>query len=490
MVRPLSVLARAAALIGLLASSALAEPTATNSFDELRQCLTVATTSGKPVECVVDEPIRVTSTGTGVLTVVSSITMPTTVRYDATVRFTQTGCLHWDHLSGEPNNTTSALRVLDFVVGTGTKAGSRFRLVDPCFREFRAGVEGGNATTSVRVFRVTGTGHPNVTAELIGGGRIVRSSTGTNSADTIGFTRSGAVQGSQPPTPRFVDSQGMVFEQFAPATTKFGYGVTWNGAGSANGGFDAETHFGSGVAGHEPDNLMGPFYNLTGPGGTRVNPWEHAMECSHELTYRSTGGTSDETWMEENCDYYPAEFTATLTSPSGAFQYADIITFENGGTGFVVSYNAPTLTFRQNWATSENGEVVTNVTRAGSGTLSNLTPVFANFRPFSFVWRTLTNTAAFEFYTGYGVSPNVSISAGFLRMNGNIVVSGSGSAVYGPALWAISNGGTFDTGTEVCVKNGFTCQSVINFAGLGVSPTSVACGTSITSTQTFLAMCK
>lgn len=68
---------------------------------------------------------------------------------------------------------------------------------------------------------------------------------------------------------------------------------------------------------------------------------------------------------------------------------------------------------------------------------------------------------------------------------------GGGSTANGSAIWAISDGGSFDTGTEVCTKSGraLTCQSVINFAALGVSPTSVACGTAITNTHTFIAMC-
>lgn len=73
------------------------------------------------------------------------------------------------------------------------------------------------------------------------------------------------------------------------------------------------------------------------------------------------------------------------------------------------------------------------------------------------------------------------------------VVTGSGSSVYGPAMWAISNGGSFDTGNEVCqaIGVGMTCQSVINFTTLSSAyPATATCSANITSTHTFLAMCK
>lgn len=65
----------------------------------------------------------------------------------------------------------------------------------------------------------------------------------------------------------------------------------------------------------------------------------------------------------------------------------------------------------------------------------------------------------------------------------------SGSAVYGPTIWAISNGGTLDTGDEVCAARGYTCQDVLEF-GTPATPTDSTCATAQTSTNKFLAMCK
>lgn len=74
---------------------------------------------------------------------------------------------------------------------------------------------------------------------------------------------------------------------------------------------------------------------------------------------------------------------------------------------------------------------------------------------------------------------------------GAAVVTGTGSDVYGPTFWAISNAGTFDTGTEVCAANGvgLTCVDVLEF-GTPATPTDSACATTLSNGVKFLAMCK
>lgn len=294
---------------------------------------------------------------------------------------------------------------------------------------------------------------------------------------------------------------GTLGVQALPAATVFGHGLSMEGTP----GFTAARYPGGPAGqGSEPNNMMGWFYNKTGilPSGISaiVNLFETAWDFSWELAYRA-GFTGDETWVELNWDIWAPDFITTTTGgAAGAFFAGDRASCSGGGSLYVVAYpSANNLTFRQDYGQCLAGEVVTNQTAPRVGNTATLGTLTANhtttgyFRPFIAVYRTLQNTASFTFDTSPGGADTFNISAGYARMNGNIMVSGTGSTVYGPAYWAISDGGANDTGTEICSQNGagvFACQSVINFGALGVSPTSVACGTSITSTHTFIAMCR
>lgn len=67
-------------------------------------------------------------------------------------------------------------------------------------------------------------------------------------------------------------------------------------------------------------------------------------------------------------------------------------------------------------------------------------------------------------------------------------VESTGSTVYGPSLWAISNAGTFDTGTEVCAGKLLSCQDVLEFS-TPATPTDSACATTHSNGVKILAFC-
>lgn len=273
-----------------------------------------------------------------------------------------------------------------------------------------------------------------------------------------------------------------------PAITKFGWGVTLEGETPA---FSAKTYNGGSTNGSEFDHLMGWFYNQEGIGSATIpNRFEHSVSDSVETSYRSTGNTGDETWMEENIDITPPDFTNTVTGITGTFVAGDDIEFSGGGTAKVVSWSSPTLVFRMNYGVTAAGETIDNKDRAGTGTLGTLTANGTQWRSFLWVYQTLNNTTSWNFYDRPNQSsPTLGISSGYVKTNNNVVVSGTGSDVYGPTFWAISNAGTFDTGTEVCVQNGFTCVDVLEF-GTPATPTDSACATTLSNAVKFLAMCK
>lgn len=74
--------------------------------------------------------------------------------------------------------------------------------------------------------------------------------------------------------------------------------------------------------------------------------------------------------------------------------------------------------------------------------------------------------------------------------DGNPIVTGSGSTVHGPAFWAISDAGSFDTGNEVCSASGraLTCQDVLEFA-TPATPTDSTCTATHASAVKFIAFC-
>ena len=273
-----------------------------------------------------------------------------------------------------------------------------------------------------------------------------------------------------------------------PAVVKFGWGVTTEAEPPE---FTAKTYSGGSTDGSELDHFMGWYYNQEGIGSEVIpNRFEHSAGSSIETSYRSTGGTGDETWMEENIDIVPPDFTNTVTGITGTFVAGDDIEFSGGGTARVVSWSSPTLVFRMNYGVTAAGETIDNKDRAGTGTLGTLTPNGTTWRSFLWVYQTLNNTTSWNFYDRPSQSfPTLGISSGFVKTNGNVVVSGTGLDTYGPTLWAISNGTTFDTGTEVCTQNGFTCVDVLEF-GTPATPTDSACATTLTAAVKFLAMCK
>lgn len=75
--------------------------------------------------------------------------------------------------------------------------------------------------------------------------------------------------------------------------------------------------------------------------------------------------------------------------------------------------------------------------------------------------------------------------------DGRPIVTGSNSAVYGPTMWAISNGGSLDSGDEICQASGvgMTCQDVLEFS-TPATPTDSTCATAHANAVKFLAMCK
>lgn len=287
-----------------------------------------------------------------------------------------------------------------------------------------------------------------------------------------------------------------------PSPTRFGHGIDMEGTP----GFTAAKYPGGPAGeGSEPNNMMGWYYNKRGVLASgiaaTIDLWEPSFDYSWELGYRKSDplGTTDETWWELNWDIWPADFTTTtIGGVAGTFVAGDRASCSGGGSLYVVAYpSANNLTFRQDWGRCLAGEVVTNQTAGRIGntaTLGTLTPIQTNyFRPYIHVYRHLQNTAAFEFDTLPSAGTTFSISANYARMNGNIVVSGTGSSVYGPAYWAVSDGGSNNEGNEICSQGGagvFTCQSVINFNNFSTAPTSALCNAPITATHTFIAMCK
>lgn len=279
-----------------------------------------------------------------------------------------------------------------------------------------------------------------------------------------------------------------------PAVVKFGWGVTTEASPP---GFSAKTYPGGSTDGSEPDHQMGWFYNKAGIGSSTIpNRFEHSVDKSVETSYRSTGGTGDETWMEENIDIVPPDFSAPTTSSNTTGWVAnDVLTFSGGGTGRLLSVSGSdptkTIVWRMDHGTTAAGETVSNVTHATSAaTLGTLTPNGTTWRSFLWVLQTLNNTTSWNFYDRPNQStPTLGVSSGYVKTNGNVVVSGTASDVYGPTFWAISNGGSFDTGTEVCSQNGFTCVDVLEFS-TPATPTDSACGTTNSNTVKFLAMCK
>lgn len=189
MVRPLSRFAVfAACLILGAAGHAWAEPIAANSLSALRICLEESL-KGADVECVISERVRTSTTGSSSLsTGVYSIVMPTNRKWNAVLRFADPeGCLEWNHAgSVEPTSSASApVVILRVDVTASVPIGSKLRVIDPCIRELRNGVEGGAAATHVAGISFTGGGVERV-GIAIENPRISRYSGGSSSAAITG----------------------------------------------------------------------------------------------------------------------------------------------------------------------------------------------------------------------------------------------------------------------------------------------------------------
>ena len=225
------------------------------------------------------------------------------------------------------------------------------------------------------------------------------------------------------PTPTVTGSRHGTFGAFSnPATTNGGFGFTWDNPST----FTAKTYPGGPTTGNEPDNQLGSFYNMTGVNGSVISQYEHALNDSWELSYRDTVGTGDKTWLERNWDFFPPTNSSVLSSSTGSFVAGDTITFSGGGTGQIVSASGsnPTVTiiWNQNFGTTAAGQTVTNISRAGGGTLAAPTylgqsPSYS-LRGLQLVWETVPNTIAWNFET----LPNAAVST--LRMqNGNVTIN-------------------------------------------------------------------
>lgn len=215
---------------------------------------------------------------------------------------------------------------------------------------------------------------------------------------------------------------------------KFGWGISSEGNPP---GFTAKRYPGSSLDGSENNHMMGFYYNKGGVlSSTIPNPFEHSYDFSVETAYRGTAQTSDQTLMEWNWDHYPPDHVVTTTGSSTAgWTFLDVLSFSGGGSGRVysVSGSDPTKTIivRSDYGTYAVGETITNITRGGTAVVATMTPDpnrlvtttsgGTSLRSFLYTYNTLVNTASFDFYTGYGGFPNVSIGAGLLRHNGFVV---------------------------------------------------------------------
>ena len=193
----------------------------------------------------------------------------------------------------------------------------------------------------------------------------------------------------------------------APSVTSFGFGTQF---ASQSGGdsFVAETYPGSGVLLREPDNQAGFYYNKTGLDGSVIDPFEHAFDDSWELAYRSTSGTSGNTWVERNWDFTPPDQRSTVTGGAGFNPAVGSYITTPTGAGVVLAWNSGTgvLDWRQHSGTMAAGQTVTGT--GGSKTLGAITQIgyLSAFRPFLYTWDSATNRATWEFRTRIPTLPD------------------------------------------------------------------------------------
>jgi hypothetical protein len=157
------------------------------------------------------------------------------------------------------------------------------------------------------------------------------------------------------------DDGAIIYSQTTPADVTYGVSTTWGFPSEFDGTPD------------EINNRIGWFYNKgpDGLSGAPSNQFEHGVDANWEWAYRASA-TGDETWVEWNVDFFPAENASTLTGISG-FNPADgeIVTFSGGGQGYVVDWSSPVLTWRQDFGTVASGETVTGT--GGTATMGSVT---------------------------------------------------------------------------------------------------------------------
>jgi hypothetical protein len=192
MVRSLSGFA-ALALALLTASSASATIDYVSSASELVNCIQ-GTAAARPTACVIQDELVVTTRGTTAITNgVIGATLPSAYKFDLEIRFEAPGCLVWNHLNafpytGDPTSSvTSPVEVLKLLAPV-IADGSRLRIKNPCLREQRNGINGGDAVTVVNGFSLTGLQSSEVMALVTSTDGIRLASTGAGTRDVRGFS--------------------------------------------------------------------------------------------------------------------------------------------------------------------------------------------------------------------------------------------------------------------------------------------------------------
>lgn len=418
--------------------------------------------AAQDVECTITEPIVARTTGTAPINSgLFRAVLPTSRRVNAVIRFERPGCLIWNHTgAAEPTNTSTPVRILELVAPGGLVAGSRVRIESPCIEEWRNGAVGGSSATQVHGISVSGAGVANLSVEA-SDPDIRVSSTFAGSRPIQGASEHSTLYQSIPSV--YAEIPGTEAVVTRPAPVRFGHSVATEADPAA---FTANTYPGSGVPGSENNHQMGHYYNKQGTFGAGIlDPFEHSWDASWELAYRGTAQTGDKTWVEHNWDFRPPDITVPMTGSSGTFVAGDTLSFSGGGSGRVLSVSGSnptqTLVYRQNFGRAATGETVTNITRAGGGTLGTLTNTSTVFRPFLFVYDALDNTASFDFQNSPGVAnPILSISAGHARTKGRII---PGTVVQGTtalATSAIAAGACDTTNINVTATGALATDSV------------------------------
>jgi hypothetical protein len=69
------------------------------------------------------------------------------------------------------------------------------------------------------------------------------------------------------------------------------------------------------------------------------------------------------------------------------------------------------------------------------------------------------------------------------------LVQGTGATTHGPAYWAVSDGGAFDTSSEVCARESLSCQGALDLSNVA-DPAHGGCGDAHAGGAVFLAFCR